>query len=211
MKLSSARSLEGLKHVLKDPTSLGPDLFESEPEGSSLRVERPVYWVFSEVVDPEPVEGWANVTVIAPGKLGQEYPKTFGHYHPDDAPDEIYHLIEGEGVLILQKKYIDEVGQWQQDKVAEVVLIKARAGDEIVIKKEYGHSWSNIGDGPLISFDNWRSGHTTADYEVIEKMQGMAYYLIEEGGETKAIPNPNYTNLPEPKWVTAEEFLATKG
>lgn len=187
MKLSSARSLEELKPVLKDPTASGPD---------------PVYWVFSEVTP----EGWANVTVIAPGKLGQEYPKTFGHYHPDDAPDEIYHLIEGEGVLILQKKYIDERGQWQQDRVAEVVLIKASSGDEIVIKKEYGHSWSNIGSGPLISYDNWRSSHTTADYEVIEKMQGMAYYLIETDGQVKAVPNPNYKHLPEPVWLTADEF-----
>lgn len=189
MKLGSTRILEALRPVLKDPASLGLD---------------PVYWVFSEVTP----EGWANVTVIAPGKLGQEYPKTFGHYHPDDAPDEIYHLIEGEGVLILQKKYIDEAGQWQQDRVAEVVLIKASSGDEIVIKKEYGHSWSNIGDGPLISFDNWRSGHTSADYEVIERLHGMAYYLIEEGGEIKATPNPNYTNLPEPTWTIVEEFAS---
>lgn len=195
MKLGSIRSLEELKPVLKDPKSLGPD---------------PIYWVFSEITDPELVEGWANVTVIAPGGLGQEYSKTFGHYHPGDAPDEIYHLIEGDGVLILQKKYIDGAGQWQQDRVAEVVLIKARAGDEIVIKKEYGHSWSNIGSGPLISYDNWRSGHTPSDYEYIEKLHGMAYYLIEDPKSSrlkiKAVSNPNYKDLPDPKWVTAQEF-----
>jgi len=187
MKLSSTRSLDGLKSVLQNPASKGQD---------------PVYWVFSEVT----MDDWVNMTVIAPGKIGQEYPKTFGHYHPDNAPCEIYHLIESEGVLLLQKKYIDEMGRLQQDSVAEVILIKAKPGDEIIIKKEYGHSWSNVGHGPLISFDNWRIGHTPSDYEVVERLHGMAYYLIEDNGQVKAVPNSNYKDLPEPIWLTAKEF-----
>lgn len=193
MKLSSTRSLEELKPVLKDTNVQGAD---------------PVYWVFSEVSQDK----WANTTIIIPGKLGQEYPKTFGHYHPDNAPNEVYHLIEGEGILSLQKKHLEN-GIWIPDRVDEVYLIKARAGDEIVIKKEYGHSWSNIGKGPLISFDNWRIGHTASDYEPIERLHGMAYYLIEDPAaslnlelKVKAVANPNYKDLPQPKWITAEEF-----
>lgn len=195
MKLGSTRDLSGLKPVLKDPNSFGPD---------------PVYWVFSEVTEgrPEQSEGsksWANVTVIAPGKIGEEYPKTFGHYHGTDV-DEVYHLIEGEGVLLLQKKFIDENGNWIKEKVEEVVLIKAKPGDEVVITPEWGHSWSNIGKGPLLSFDNWRAGHSPTDYSDIEALQGLAYYLVEEAGKVTAVANPNYIDLPGPKWMSAEEF-----
>ena len=176
MKLSSTRILEDLKAVLKDLSPVGPD---------------PAYWVFSEVSKGK----WANITVWAPGKHGDEYNKTFGHYHPENAVDETYHVIEGRGILQLQKR-----------DLSEVFLIKAQAGDEIIIPWEYGHSWSNIGNGPLMTFDNWTSGHTPADYEPIEKLHGLAYYLIEANGEVKAVPNSNYKDLPEPIWFSAEEF-----
>ncbi|MBI4099399.1 hypothetical protein HY440_00155 [Candidatus Microgenomates bacterium] len=90
--------------------------------------------------------------------------------------------------------------------VDEVYLIKAKPGDEILITPEWGHSWSNVGNGPLISFDDWRAGHTPADYAPIEHLQGLAYYLVVEGTGPKPAANPNYKNLPEPKWVSAEEF-----
>lgn len=188
MKLGSIRQLDGMKPVLKDPESNGPD---------------PVYWVFPEISDT----GWANMTVIAPGRFDGEYPKTFGHYHPEDAPDETYHLIEGEGILQLQKKQVVN-GVWDSSRVEEVYLIKAKPGDEIVISKEFGHSWSNIGHEPLLSFDDWRLGHTPTDYEPIERLHGMAYYLVEEDGEVKAKGNPNYANLPQPKWLATSEFKA---
>src|SRR3989344_3042919 len=182
MKLSSTRNLADLKKVLKDPASSGPD---------------PSYWVFSEVSDSK----WANITVWAPGKYSEEYNKTFGHYHPENALDETYHVIEGNGVLQLQKRFIEN-GDWITEKVGEVFLIKAEAGDEIIIPWEYGHCWSNIGDGPLLTFDNWRSGHDPSDYEPIERLKGLAYYLTDENGEVKTIPNPNYKDLPEPEWLT---------
>lgn len=188
MKIGSVRSLAELKEVLENPKSEGPD---------------PVYWVFSELAH----QRWANLTIIAPGSFSGEFPKTYGHYHPENAPDEIYHLIDGEGVLLMQKKKITD-GKWIEDEVDEVVLIKAKPGDEIVIKPLWGHSWSNIGQYPLLSYDDWRFGHKPSDYEVIERLDGMAYYLNSDKGEIKAVPNPKYKNLPEPKWMSASEFAA---
>lgn len=179
MKLGSIRKFDELRAVLKDPKSLGP---------------AEVYWVFSEVSSI-----WANVTMITPEPLGEEFPKTFGHYNGTPVP-ELYHLALGEGVLLLQKKTEEE------NKVSEVLLIKAQPGDEIIIQPEYGHSWSNTSQGVLISLDNWKEGHQPSDYEIIEKNHGMAYYLIKDGESIKALPNPNYQDLPEPVWLTAQEF-----
>lgn len=186
MRLGSIRELSGLKPVLKDPHSQGPD---------------PVYWVFSKI-DAVP---WDNMTVIAPGNFNGEFPKTFGHYHPKDAPDETYQLVSGDGIFMMQKKHLQN-DQWVEDMVDEVLLIKTSPGDKILIKPEWGHAWSNIGTSPLITFDNWVYGHTPSDYEVIEKLKGMAYYLVERDGKPQAIPNPNYKDLPTPKWITAQEL-----
>jgi glucose-6-phosphate isomerase len=186
MKLNTQKTLEQLKPVLKDPESTGPD---------------PVYFVFMEVSS----EKWANITIIQPGKIGEEYPKTFGHYHSKGAPDETYHLLEGEGVLQLAKKHF-EGEKWVPEVVDAVYLIKAKPGEEIVISENFAHSWSNVGKMPTISYDDWRSGHSPSDYEDVERLQGLPYYLVEEEGRPKAIPNPNYKDLPEPIWITAEEF-----
>ncbi len=175
---------------MKNPDATGPD---------------PVYWVFGQISD----DRWANVTIITAGRYAGEYPKTFGHYHGSNDP-ETYHLIEGEGVLMMQKKHM-EGGVHVPDEVDEVYLVRAKPGEEILITPEWGHSWSNIGDTPLISYDDWRSGHTPADYEPIEKLQGLAYYLVEENGEPTPVPNPNYKNLPQAQWVTVSEFKEIQG
>lgn len=186
MKVTSVRDLNSLKEVLEDPDSEGP---------------KEVYWVFSDIKK----DNWYNLTVIIPGDFGGEFPKTYGHYHPVDAPNETYHLVEGEGVLLMQRKKV-EGGSWIEDEVGEVYLIKMNPGDEVVITPEWGHSWSNTGDGPILSYDDWRVGHTPKDYEVIERLEGMAYYLRKDGNEISLDKNPNYKDLPEPKWVSASEF-----
>lgn len=178
MKVLSRRSLDKLRPVLLDQSANGPD---------------PVYEVYTDIEEP----GWVNKTIIQPGRLGQEFPKTFGHYH-SAIVDETYRLVEGEGILLLQKKTTNQIEQ--------VVLIKAKPGDEIVITPEWGHSWSNIGEIPLVSYDDWSSGHSPTDYQDIEDHKGMAYYLIEEDGEIKAVKNSNYDSLPEPIWMTPDEF-----
>ena len=175
MRLASSRSLlEEMKVVFyeADVTS-APD---------------PVYQVFTDLGD----HFWINKTVIAAGRLGNEYPKTFGHYHGANI-DEKYYVAQGKGIL-----------QLQSDN--EVFLIKAGVGDEVIIKPKYGHSWSNVGDKELVLFDNWSTPHSPADYEQIEKMHGMAYYIVEDGGDTKVIANKNYKDLPSPVWMTAKEF-----
>lgn len=148
----------------------------------------PVYQVFTELND----HFWINKTVIAPGKLGAEFTKTMGHYHQVKV-DEIYYVAAGKGVIILQS---DE----------KFFLVKAGVGDKVVIKPEFGHSWSNVGDTELVLFDNWQVPHSPTDYAWVEIEHGMGYFLVEEKNEIKLLPNPKYVKLPSPVWLTAEEF-----
>ena len=180
MKLGSTRELSGLRPVLKDENASGPD---------------PVYWVFSDISGDK----WANLTVIAPGLYGDEYPKTYGHYHGTDV-DETYHLIEGEGILLMQKKHVED-GTVVPGRVDKVYLIRVKPGEEIIITPEWGHSWSNVGKVPLLSFDDWTHGHSPSDYEIMEQLKGMAYYLTSANGEITPVANPHYQDLPEAEWI----------
>lgn len=186
MNLALARTLEDLRPVLMDPSALGPET---------------VYWVFDQsTLDNR----WQNMTVITPGLLGREFPKTFGHYH-GVMIDEIYTEVLGRGLLLLQKKVLRS-GQFVPDEVSEVLIIQAGHGDKVTIPPEYGHFWSNVGPDPIITFDDWRVGHQPSDYEAIRNLHGMSYYLTKKGEQIVPEPNPNYRNLPEPKFLTAREF-----
>ena len=180
MQLALTRTLESLKPTLMDSAAVSP----SE-----------VYWVFSQIS----AQQFTNLTIITPGKIGAEFNKTFGHYHTAQVP-ETYRVVSGEGVLLLQKKANDE------RRVNEVLLIRAHAGDEIVIPPEYGHSWSNIGGTPLILFDNWRSGHKPTDYEIIGHLHGMAYYLTGSAENIVPVANSNYLEVPVFRMIEAKNL-----
>jgi len=185
MKIKTTRDRAGLLPVLMVKNSEGPD---------------PAYWVFEGITNHQ----WENMTVIVAGSFNGEFPKTFGHYHTAKV-DETYKLVHGSGVLMLQKKHYEK-GRWVPEIIDEIYLVEFEPEDEILITPEWGHAWANVGNTPLITFDNWRSGHSPDDYKPIEKLQGLAYYLVDEGGNITAKPNPNYKQTPEPKHITAKEF-----
>lgn len=184
MNTSTIKTLEQLHEVLMDTKPQGPDV---------------VYEV-QHISEGQ----WVNKTILKSGKLGKEYPKTFGHYH-NVKVNETYRLLEGEGILLLQKKHYKN-GTWTPDQVDKVLLVTAKLDDEIIITPEYGHSWSNTGTTKLVSVDDWKENHTPADYEEIKNLHGMAYYLTEKNSEVVPIPNPNYKYLPKPIFLTAQEF-----
>lgn len=186
MKLNVARTLEDLRPVLLDPSADGPEI---------------VYWVFGKAgLDVT----WENMTIITPGLLGRELPKTYGHYHGTNI-DEIYTEVSGQGILLLQKKIVRN-GAFVPNEVSEVLLVRVSHGEKVTIRPQYGHSWSNTGSQPFITYDNWRAGHSPSDYEVIKDLHGMAYYLTKDGDKVVPVANPNYKNLPQPIFLSAEEF-----
>lgn len=187
MLINSTRTLNGLREVLKNPQAKGPET---------------AYWVFSEMGHKK----WENMTITNPGNYDGEFPKTYGHYHASSDEIEVYKLISGQGIFLLQKKHVEN-GKLIQDVVESVFLVGAEPGDEIAIPPMFGHSWSNVGNTPLITFDNWRYGHVPQDYEPIKNQQGMAYYLMSSNKGIDLEVNPKYRDVPKPKWLTAKEFM----
>ena len=161
-----------------------PVLFDPTATGPD-----PVYQVFTNLDN-----SWINLTILQPGTYNGEYSKTFGHYHAD-GKDEVYRIEEGEGILLMQTEN-------------EVLVIKAQTGDKVLIPHQYGHCWINLGKDPLVSYDDHLMPQD--DYEDIKKMHGMSYYIINDNGQPKAVENPNYPNHPEPKWLTAKEYLSLR-
>lgn len=180
MKLAITRTLDDLRPVLMNKNVSGLE---------------EVYWVFSDLNYGK----FVNLTIISDVRLGSEFSKTFGHYHSQKTP-ETYQVVAGEGVLVLQQAADDF------SVLERVILIKAVRGDKLVIDPKYGHSWSNVGKGPLILIDDWSFGHKPEDYQLISKFNGMGYYLVEKNGKLETTANNNYKKLPPPEWLDGSQL-----
>ena len=142
-----------------------------------------------------------DITVLERYDLGGECNKTLGHYHSiaekGMSYPEIYEVLQGEVLYVLQKKL--------PDSRMDVRLVRVPAGRRIVFPPNYGHISVNISDGISIS-GNLVSMDYKADYDSIIKMGGGAVYVLSD---KTAVPNGAYpgVSVPEMEDAPKEDFL----
>lgn len=140
-----------------------------------------------------------DITVIPPSMLGDEYVKTAGHYHPpvpgyDLSYAELYQVLEGEAVYLLQKA--------EGDRISDVIVCEAKAGDLALVPPGYGHITINASDKKL-KMANWVCRDFSSMYEPIKKLFGGAYYMVRDKG---FIRNPDYPEVPEIRFVKPVDY-----
>lgn len=179
----ASRTQEKMQDVLMDPNGAGPAVH---------------YYMIRGGVDQK------NTTVWEPGTISGEYIKTYGHYHVGEL-SENYSIVYGQGVALLQKLAEDENGKLLFDQVAEFRAIPVRTGDEVFMPVGFGHLVVNTGKTYLVTIDDSPvdfedrdpssfPGH--ADYELVKKMRGFAYYVVEdENGRPALKKNPLYKSI----------------
>lgn len=150
-----------------------------------------------------------NFTIWEPGKVGNEYIKTYGHYHVGNI-SEVYWIVYGEGITIAQKRVTGPDGKPIDDEIEEIRIIRVKVGEAVFMPRGWAHAAVNVGktffataDDSPVNFEDVDPsslpGH--ADYEPIKKMRGMAYYIVEENGQPTLVKNPLYKKVPEVKIV----------
>ena len=185
-------------------------MFKSFAERDNNKMKEVLYQ--SDVLGPEihyyMIRGGkekTNITVWECGTVAGEYIKTYGHYHVGNI-SETYSILQGEGILLLQKRKIDSTNQPIDDEIESFEAISVKAGDKIFIKPEIGHLIVNTGDTWLVTSDDspvypddvdpiGMPGH--ADYQAIKKMGGFAYFVIKKDNIPTLIKNSNYKTVPK--------------
>lgn len=144
-----------------------------------------------------------NITVWETGTISDEYIKTYGHYHIGQL-DETYWILFGEGIALKQKMAVDKQGKFIPDIIEEFMAIPVKAGDSVYMPPGYGHLVANTGttyfvtaDNSPVNFDEANPvsmpGH--ADYEIVKKMRGFAFYVIEKDGKPALVKNKQYKEV----------------
>ncbi|MCZ7355964.1 MAG: glucose-6-phosphate isomerase [Candidatus Methanoperedens sp.] len=130
-----------------------------------------------------------DITVIPPRMLGCEFVKTAGHYHPivpgtDITFPEIYEVLSGEANYMMQRS--------EDDKIKDVIMIRAKQGDKVVIPPGYGHLTINASNR-ILKMANWVATDFESIYSPMKEKGGGAYYQLQQG----MIKNPRYDHVPE--------------
>lgn len=147
------------------------DIFMDKQALANLDTEKLVYSVKAILPVNEGVEGglFYGKTIIEPGKVGNEYHMTKGHFHQKADRAEFYWGIQGEGVLLL----MDEKRNCWAEKMFP--------GSLHYIDGFVAHRTINIGSDPLSFGACWPSDAGHNYQEIIDN--GFSARMLEVDGK----------------------------
>jgi glucose-6-phosphate isomerase len=162
--------------MLSDTAGLWADRAAFEKE--LAQADRVLYEMLITPVSEEAGHLLHSVTVMYPGKVGDEFHMTSGHFHLDASASEVYYGLAGRGALLVQ------------DKEGHCSVIEMVQGTCAYIPPGAAHRTANIGDEPFAFLAVW-PGNAGHDYGTI-KETGFAKLAVEQDGQPHFIDNPNY-------------------
>ncbi|HDK26910.1 MAG TPA: glucose-6-phosphate isomerase [Candidatus Atribacteria bacterium] len=155
------------------------DMFQNKKAAEEALKENPIiYKVYNVQIPEESGHLQHCISIVYPGKIGNEYYMTKGHFHKIKETSEIYLTLKGRGKLIMQ----------MPDQKLRVLDMEE--GNISYIPPYWAHRTVNIGDEPLIFFGVYR-GDAGHNYGIIEE-KGMSVIIVEEGD--KAVIKNNLAN-----------------
>jgi glucose-6-phosphate isomerase, archaeal len=110
-----------------------------------------------------------GVTTLKPGKVGDEYFMTHGHFHANSTRAEFYATVSGTGMLI------------RMDASRRTWGERMSSGSLHYIRGTEAHRVANIGSEPLVFWACWGSD-AGYDYGIIAE-RGFGARLVERDGQ----------------------------
>jgi glucose-6-phosphate isomerase, archaeal len=174
--LSASR--EPLRRHLSAMASM---FFDTEEAERMVAQDDKLVYEFYDMGVPETSGDVAYGTSITyPGKVGDEYFMTKGHFHTVLDTAEIYYCLRGEGFMVMESPEGDFEAQ---------PLTPGRA---VYVPRRYAHRSVNTSSTePLITFFAF-PGHAGHDYGTIET-QGFRKLVVERDGKPEFVDNPRWT------------------
>lgn len=154
--------------------------FADEESYNRMVVDDPLVYEVYEVHRPEIAgELLHGISIVRPGKVGDEFYMTKGHFHRLRATSEIYHCLLGRGYLLMQTE--------EGDCAAEEFY----RGRVVYVPPNWAHRSINTGeDEDLVTFFSY-PGNAGHDYATIEQY-GFRKTIVSKNGSAVIVDNPRW-------------------
>ncbi|WP_043361078.1 glucose-6-phosphate isomerase family protein [Microbacterium testaceum] len=139
----------------------------------------PVYWVESST--PETGRGALTIglSVLRPGRVGDEFAMTRGHLHAQSEFAELYYGVAGSGVMLLESVE----GESRALPITPGVVVHVPGG--------WIHRSVNVGDDTLVTLFTYAT-EAGQDYGIIADAGGMRQLVVADGDDWTTRPNPDH-------------------
>lgn len=137
-----------------------------------------VYEFFELKLPETPGDLLFGTSIVYPGKVGNEYFMTKGHFHTILDTAEVYYCLRGKGYMLMESPD----GDWDAQLMTP--------GKAVYVPKRYAHRSINVGNEKLVTFFVFRAdaGH---DYGTIET-KGYRKLIVEKDGKPVIVDNPKW-------------------
>ena len=154
--------------------------YDTDAYDKALAAEDTLIYEFYDMgVEDSEKEVAYGTSITYPGKVGDEYYMTKGHFHTVLDTAEVYYCLSGHGYMLME----NPEGDWE---AAELTPGKA-----LYVPARYAHRSINISStGALVTFFAF-PGNAGHDYGTIET-KGYRKLIVERGGKPEIVDNPNW-------------------
>ncbi len=143
--------------------------------------DRLVYEFFDMGVPHSEKDVAYGTSITYPGKVGDEYHMTKGHFHTVIDTAEVYYCLRGHGYMMMENP----------EGLVEARELKA--GQSVYVPGRYAHRSINVSSAePFITFFAF-PGHAGHDYGTIET-KGFRKLIVERDGKPTIIDNPRWAS-----------------
>ncbi|NOR91009.1 MAG: cupin domain-containing protein [Anaerolineales bacterium] len=147
---------------------------------TAMLSQDPVLYEVYEIKRPESEGELMNgISIVHPGKVGEEYFMTKGHFHTVLDTAEVYYCLKGEGMMVMETPE----GEWSIEEL--------HPGCVLYVPPRWAHRSVNTGQlVNLVTFFIY-PGNAGHDYGTIEQ-QGFRKLVVERDGRVQVIDNPRW-------------------
>ena len=166
-------------HIVRRLSAMEGQYLDAQAFQAMLSDDPVLYEVY-EIKRPELAGELMNgLTIVHPGKVGEEYFMTKGHFHTVLDTAEVYYCLKGDGAMVMETPE----GEWSVEEL--------NPGRVLYVPPRWAHRSVNMDPREdLVMFFIYpaNAGH---DYGTIEQ-QGFRKLVLERDSRVQIVDNPRW-------------------
>ncbi len=167
-------------HILRRLSAMQGQYSDQQAYQALLAEEDQLLYEVYDVKRPEVAgELLQGISIVHPGKVGDEFFMTKGHFHSVLNTAEVYYCLRGEGVMVMETPE----GDWGVEPL--------RPDKVLYVPPRWAHRSVNTSTSEdLVTFFVY-PGDAGHDYGSIEK-QGFRKLVVQHDGSPQIVDNPRW-------------------